>query len=176
MLRAYAWSQEEPTSRIVERLDEAVQHITDVTMATMIFARVEATADGHWELSWTNAGHPPPLLINRDGLARYLTDGHGLLLGTGAGRQRLDAAASLAPGSTLVLYTDGLIEDPGQSLDVGLNRLRRHAAALAHRPLTAFTDQLLNRVRPARNDDDVALLALRTPAHGPGHGVPGHSQ
>lgn len=163
MLRAYAWSQHEPPSRIVERLDEAIQHITDVTMATMIFGRIEAAHDGHWRLSWTNAGHPPPLLISRDGLASYLTDGHGILLGTQTGLRRPDATALLPPGATLVLYTDGLIEAPGQSLDAGLNRLRRHATALAHRPLTPFTDQLLHRVRPAGNDDDVALLALRVP-------------
>ncbi|WP_338776068.1 SpoIIE family protein phosphatase [Streptomyces sp. DG1A-41] len=165
MLRAYAWSQHEPPSRIVARLDEALQHITDVDMATMIFARIEAADDdGQWQLSWTNAGHPPPLLISRDGLARYLTDGHGILLGVGAGTPRPDATTLLPPGSTLVLYTDGLIEAPGQSLDEGLNRLRRHAAALAHRPLASFTDHLLRRVRPADNEDDVALLALRTPS------------
>ncbi|WP_037671137.1 SpoIIE family protein phosphatase [Streptomyces griseus] len=163
MLRAYAWFQQEPPSRIVERLDEAIQHITDVTMATMIFARIEAAHDGHWRLSWTNAGHPPPLLISRDGLTRYLTDGHGILLGTQAGTARPDATALLPPGSTLVLYTDGLIEEPGHTLDTGLNRLRQHAAALAHRPLASFTDQLLRRVRPTDNDDDVALLALRVP-------------
>ncbi|MHC3467764.1 PP2C family protein-serine/threonine phosphatase [Streptomyces sp. 7R007] len=164
MLRAYAWGQQEPPSRIVQRLDEAMQHITDVTMATMVFARIEAAENGHWRLLWTNAGHPPPLLITRDGLARYLTEGHGLLLGTGADRPRPDATLTLPPGATLVLYTDGLIEAPGQSLDVGLERLRRHAAALAHRPLAAFTDRLLDRTRPAENNDDVALLALRTPA------------
>ncbi|MFD9937772.1 SpoIIE family protein phosphatase [Streptomyces massasporeus] len=163
MLRAYAWSQHEPPSRIVERLDEAIQHITDVTMATTIFARIEPADDGHWQLSWTNAGHPPPLLISRDGLTEYLTDGHGLLLGTQTGTRRPDATAQLPPGSTLVLYTDGLIEAPRRSLDEGLNQLRQHAAALAHRPLASFTDQLLRRVRPAGNDDDVAVLALRIP-------------
>ncbi|MET9762811.1 SpoIIE family protein phosphatase [Streptomyces sp. NPDC006372] len=163
MLRAYAWSQHEPPSRIVTRLDEALQHITDVAMATMVFARIEPAADGQWQLSWTNAGHPPPLLISRDGLASYLTDGHGIVLGAGAGAPRPDAVTLLPPGSTLVLYTDGLIEEPGHTLDEGLNRLSRHAAALAHRPLASFTDHLLRRVRPAANDDDVALLALRTP-------------
>ncbi|MFD5340697.1 SpoIIE family protein phosphatase [Streptomyces hawaiiensis] len=163
MLRAYAWSQHEPPSRIVERLDEAIQHITDVDMATTIFARIEPADDGHWQLSWTNAGHPPPLLISRDGLAQYLTDGHGILLGTQTGTRRPDATAQLPPGSTLVLYTDGLIEAPRRTLDEGLNRLRQHAAALAHRPLASFTDQLLRRVRPSGNDDDVAVLALRIP-------------
>ncbi|MGW5046997.1 SpoIIE family protein phosphatase [Streptomyces griseoluteus] len=167
VLRAYAWSQEEPPSRIVERLDEAITHITNVPMATMIFARLEKADHGHWELSWTNAGHPPPLLVSRDGLTRYLTDGHGILLGTWARTPRPDATAVLPPGSTLLLYTDGLIEAAGHSLDEGLGRLRQHAAALAHRPLASFTDQLLRRVRPAENDDDVALLALRIPVETP---------
>ncbi|WP_030348604.1 SpoIIE family protein phosphatase [Streptomyces sp. NRRL S-1022] len=162
MLRAYAWSQREPPSRIVERLDEAVMPITDVSMATLIFARVAETDDGHWKLSWTNAGHPPPLLIDHNGLARYLTEGHGLLLGTGVLGPRPDASTPLPPGSTLLLYTDGLIEAPGQTLDEGLHRLRQHAAALAHRPLPSFTDQLLRRVQPP-GIDDVALLTLRTP-------------
>ncbi|MEU0409049.1 SpoIIE family protein phosphatase [Streptomyces griseorubiginosus] len=163
MLRAYAWAHKEPPSRIVDRLDEAVMHITDVSMATMILARIEERDDGHWELSWTNAGHPPPLLISHDGLAHYLTDGHGILLGTGVRTPRTDATAVLPPGSTLLLYTDGLIEAPGQTLDEGMDHLRRHAAALAHRPLTSFTDQVLHRVRHVRNDDDVALLAVRAP-------------
>ncbi|MFJ9729572.1 SpoIIE family protein phosphatase [Streptomyces sp. NPDC101209] len=167
VLRAYAWSQQEPPSRIVERLDEAITHITDVSMATMIFARLERADTGHWELSWTNAGHPPPLLVSRDGVTRYLTDGHGILLGTGTRTPRPDATAVLLPGSTLLLYTDGLIEAAGHSLDEGLGQLRRHAAALVHRPLAPFTDQLLRRVRPASNDDDVALLALRIPVESP---------
>ncbi|WP_055627061.1 SpoIIE family protein phosphatase [Streptomyces hirsutus] len=164
MLRAYAWALQEPPSRIIGRLDEALLHITDVAMATVIFARIEEADDGHWRLSWTNAGHPPPLLISHDGLADYLTDGHGILLGTGTHGPRTDAVVLLPPGSTLLLYTDGLIEEPGHTLDEGLRRLRQHAAALAHRPLASFTDHLLRRVRPVANDDDVALLALRTPA------------
>ncbi|MEU9554365.1 SpoIIE family protein phosphatase [Streptomyces fumanus] len=164
IVRAYAWIQQEPSSRIVERLDQAVMHIADVPMATMIFGRVDKTDDGQWFLSWTNAGHPPPLLVTHDGLAHYLTDGHGILLGTGTHQPRPDATAALPPGSTLLLYTDGLIEAPGHSLDEGLYRLRRHAAALVHRPLPVFTDQLLHRVRPAGNDDDVVLFTLRAPA------------
>ncbi|MFH9353185.1 SpoIIE family protein phosphatase [Kitasatospora sp. NPDC017646] len=162
MLRALAWSQQQPPSRIVERLDEVIMPITDVAMATLVLARITRTDDGQWQLTWTNAGHPPPLFISRDGLADYLTDGHGLLLGTGVHRPRPDATVLLPPGSTLLLYTDGLIETRGRTLDDGLNRLRQHAAALAHRPLPSFTDQLLRRVQPS-GIDDVALLAVRTP-------------
>ncbi|MFH9086743.1 SpoIIE family protein phosphatase [Streptomyces sp. NPDC017673] len=172
MLRAYAWSQQEPPSRIVQRLDEAIMPITDVTMATLVLARLTRTDDGNWQLTWTNAGHPPPLLVTRDGLADYLTEGHSLLLGTGVRAPRPDASVLLPPGCTLLLYTDGLIEAPGHTLDEGLGRLRQHAAALAHRPLPSLTDQLLRRVHPP-GLDDVALLALRTPPQSdPGRTAP----
>jgi PAS domain S-box-containing protein len=164
ILRAYAWSeQEREPGRIVERLDEAIHPLTDVDMATLVFGRLTRTDAGAWQLTWTNAGHPPPLLITRDGMADYLTNGHGLLLGTGLQHTaRPEATAVLPPESTLLLYTDGLIEAPGQTLDEGLNRLRQHAAALAHRPLSTLPDQLLHRVHPPGHDD-IALLALRAP-------------
>ncbi|MFJ5559159.1 SpoIIE family protein phosphatase [Streptomyces sp. NPDC093250] len=161
VLRSYAWAQKEPPSRVVERVDRAVLRITDVSMATLVFATLTAGENGQWELQWTNGGHPPPLLVTHEGVARYLTEGSGMLLGTGTDRPRTDAAEILPLGSTLVLYTDGLVESPSHSIDDGLERLRRNAASLAHRPVEMFTDELLSRARPADNDDDVALLALR---------------
>ncbi|WP_063762754.1 SpoIIE family protein phosphatase [Streptomyces sp. NRRL S-1448] len=165
MLRAYALSQQKPPSKVVEWLDRATLDIAEVSMATLVFARMRENAAGRCELSWTNAGHPPPLLVTHDGVARYLTDGHGVLLGVAPEQARPDAMAEFPPGATLLLYTDGLIESPGHSLGEGLDHLRRHAASLAHRPLEPFIDQLLARARPPDNDDDVALLAVR---YGPG--------
>ncbi|MFJ3104434.1 SpoIIE family protein phosphatase [Streptomyces sp. NPDC086835] len=166
MLRAYAWAQHEPPSKIVEWLDHASLHIAEASMATLIYARMTVADDGRCEMTWTNAGHPPPLLVTHDGVADFLTDGHGVLLGIEAHeapKGRVDATVTLPPGSTLVLYTDGLIEASGHSLDEGLERLRRNAASLAHRPLEPFTDHLLKRSRPPQNEDDVALLAVRLP-------------
>jgi len=162
-LRSLAWDRTGPPSAIIDRLDEAIPRITDVSMATAILARVEGPEDGPWRLHWTNAGHPPPLLVTRDGRAEYLDRGRGLLLGTGLSSDaRPDAATPLPPGSTLLLYTDGLIEVPGTDLDTGLEDLRRHAAAFARHPLEDFCDQILKRV-PVSNTDDIALLALRIP-------------
>jgi serine phosphatase RsbU (regulator of sigma subunit) len=163
MLRAYAWSQEQPPHGIVERLAQAMEHVSDVLMATMILARLSRDREGGWELLWTSAGHPPPLLVDHTGVAHYLEEGNGVLLGADARVPRSDARVGLPPGSTLVLYTDGLIESRDRSLDSGLDNMRRHAAALAHRPLEVFADQLLRRARPAGNDDDVALLVIRIP-------------
>ncbi|ODA74617.1 SpoIIE family protein phosphatase [Streptomyces sp. AVP053U2] len=166
MLRAFAWSRPQATpSAVVTQLDDAVKHIAEVPMATMILATLALGDDGLWRLCWTNAGHPPPLLVGHDGRARYLTDAHGILLGTGLLRPRPDTVTVLPPRATVLLYTDGLVESPHHSIDHGLDRLRRHAAALAHRPLESFCDLLLEQVRPGDNDDDVAMLALRTPPH-----------
>ncbi|MDA8371631.1 MAG: SpoIIE family protein phosphatase [Nocardiopsaceae bacterium] len=163
MLRAFAWEKEEPPSVIVDRLDRAMAQISEARMATMVFARVEGQEGGPWHLNWTNAGHPPPLLVDRGGRARFLEEGHGVLLGTETAFERPDAIAHLPPLSTVVLYTDGMIESPGHSLDKGMARLSRHAAALAHRPIDDFCDQLISRARPDDNDDDIALIALRIP-------------
>jgi serine phosphatase RsbU (regulator of sigma subunit) len=166
MLRAYAWSYQEPPSLIVSRLDEAVQQMTDVSMATVVFARVEYDSEDQLprRMRWANAGHPPPLLVTYDGQARFLDAPIDVPIGTGFAGPRQDAAIELPPLATVVFYTDGLIESRARSIDVGLERLRQHAAGLAHRPLDAFCDLLLDRVRPADNDDDVALVALRRPA------------
>ncbi|MEW9551929.1 SpoIIE family protein phosphatase [Nonomuraea sp. NPDC050783] len=164
MLRAYAAIQQEPPSVIIDRLDRAVNRMAQATMATVVLAHLQHTDDGRWLLRWTNAGHPPPLLIEHNGRTRFLEDGHGPVLGTGLRPERTDAVAELPPRSVLLFYTDGLIESRAHILDKGMTRLRRHAASLVHRPLEVLCDVLLDRVRPADNDDDVALLALRVPA------------
>jgi hypothetical protein len=109
-------------------------------------------------------GASDSFLLTQDGHAQYLDAGQGLLLGAGSGTlgSRPNAAQSLPPGSTLLLYTDGLIEIPGSDLDTGLTRLRHHALALTHEALDTLCDQLLDRMPPG-NTDDVALLAPRIP-------------
>ncbi|MFJ4242800.1 SpoIIE family protein phosphatase [Streptomyces iakyrus] len=166
ILRSLAWDHSGPPGAVVDRLDDAMPAITTVPMATLVLALLEGDPHtGPWTLRWTSAGHPPPLLLTRDGQAQYLEAGQGLLLGAppGTGGSRPSAAQSLPPGSTLLLYTDGLIEIPGSDLDTGLARLRRHALALAHESLDTLCDRLPARMPPG-STDDVALLALRLPS------------
>ncbi|MEU8991373.1 SpoIIE family protein phosphatase [Streptomyces sp. NPDC048558] len=165
ILRSLAWDHTGPPGAVVDRLDDAMPAITTVPMATLVLAQVEGDPHtGPWTLHWTSAGHPPPLLLLPGGDAQYLEAGQGLVLGAPVGTAggRPDATHPLPPGSTLLFYTDGLIEIPGSDLDTGLDRLRRHALALAHTPLDTLCDQLLARMPPG-STDDVALLALRLP-------------
>ncbi|WP_377267940.1 SpoIIE family protein phosphatase [Peterkaempfera sp. SMS 1(5)a] len=164
MLRAFAWALQDPPSLIVDRLEEALPHLSDDFLATLVLAKVSGRPGGPWRLKWTNAGHPPPLLVDAEGRADFLEAGSGLLVGSGVRRARADAGIELHPGSTLLLYTDGLVESAGEALTVGFARLARHAAALAQAPLGEFCDTLLEKVRPAEGEDDTALLALRVPS------------
>ncbi|MGW3078305.1 SpoIIE family protein phosphatase [Kitasatospora sp. NPDC001132] len=163
MLRALAWSHQGPPSGVVDQLDHAMGRVTDRLMATLVLGRLTPHPEGGWIWTWTNAGHPPPLVVTHDGRADFLRAPHSLLLGTGTTATRGNASVRLPPGSTLLLYTDGLIESRAHGIDPGLDRLRRHAAALAHHRLEPFCERLLERVRPSDNDDDVAVLALRVP-------------
>ncbi|WP_405087413.1 SpoIIE family protein phosphatase [Microbispora sp. NBC_01389] len=169
MVRTLAWDRCVSPSLVVNRVDQAMSAVTDVPMATMILARVEGSEDGPWRLRWSNAGHPPPLLVTPDGHARYLEQGQDLLLGLRLGIEstRRDAVEPMPAGSTLVLYTDGLVESPGSDLATGLARLRAQAAAIAHLPLEDVCDEIVRRI-PYGTTDDVALLALRLPACGAG--------
>jgi serine phosphatase RsbU (regulator of sigma subunit) len=170
MLRALAWTHQSRPGVVVDQLDHAMGRVTDLLMATLIVGHLTPHPEGGWAWTWTNAGHPPPLLVTHDGRAEYLLAPRSLLLGAGVRATRGNATVRLPPGSTLLLYTDGLIESRADGIDPGLARLRRHAAALAHHGLEGLCDRLLERVRPPDNDDDVALLALRVPDRDRGRG------
>ncbi|MFE0738857.1 SpoIIE family protein phosphatase [Streptomyces sp. NPDC058855] len=165
MLRALAWSEQHPPS-VLAQLDQVTARSTDLSTATLILGRLTTTPETGWTWEWTNAGHPPPLLITHDGHADYLRTPRSVLLGTGTHITRGRGTVHLPPGSTLLLYTDGLIESRAHGIEPGLARLRRHAATLARHSLDAVCDRLLTDVRPPDNDDDVALLALRVPHTG----------
>ncbi|MQS06653.1 SpoIIE family protein phosphatase, partial [Streptomyces alkaliphilus] len=87
----------------------------------------------------------------------------GMMLGVVPGVARPGAIDPLPARSTLLLFTDGLIERHGENIDLGFTRLRQHAAALAREPLPVFCDELLAGLLVDHHPDDVALLALRLP-------------
>ncbi|MFF5638700.1 PP2C family protein-serine/threonine phosphatase [Streptomyces sp. NPDC012825] len=162
MIRGIACDRQEPPEKILHRLDLAQHTLYPGATATCIFATFHTRDNGPWDLHYAAAGHPPPLLITHDGDTRYLEGGRSLLLGVAPTLPRTSAVEPLPPGSTLLLYTDGLVERRGEDLGNGMTRLRQHAAALARERPDTLLDELLTGLAPDPTDD-VALLAVRTP-------------
>ena len=163
MLRGVAYTLTEPPAAVVSALDQAMIGLDVTTIATAILGRVEQTtaqehADVH-VLRWTNAGHPPPVLLEPDGRVVVLS-GHDLLLGVHAGSDRTDLAAQLEPGATVIFYTDGLIERRGSDFDQGLHWLTTTVAGLAGEDPEHIADALLLHKLP-NPMDDIAILVLR---------------
>ncbi|OLZ74833.1 PAS sensor protein [Streptomyces sp. IMTB 2501] len=108
------------------------------------------------------AGHPPPLLRRPDGRVRVLDLAGGPLLGIDAAAVYPTTEVSLAPGSVLVLYTDGLVEAPGIDIEDSLVGLGGLLSEIGDQPLDKLADELVQHSAAARDRmDDVAVLLLR---------------
>ncbi|POX37804.1 serine/threonine protein phosphatase [Streptomyces sp. Ru73] len=164
MLRGLVVDRQEPPGDILRRLDVSTQILaTEEGTATCVYARIEGAEGGPWQLHFSVAGHPPPLLVTAGGEARFLDAAQDIMLGGLApDQERASAIEPLPPGSIVLLYTDGLVERPDEDIDEGLERLRRHAARLAGEPLDDFCRELV--AGPAEtSNDDIAVIAARMP-------------
>jgi len=168
LLRGIAADSGAGPADLLRRVDRVMQVLQVDTTATALVARLEQTPQererGVTRLRWSNAGHPPPLVVTADGHVVALPDADAdLLLGIDPDLARSEAEVALEHGTTVLLHTDGLVERRGQSLDDGLTRLRTTLAELVRRPLTLeqLCDAVLARMLPDRPEDDVALVAVR---------------
>jgi serine phosphatase RsbU (regulator of sigma subunit)/anti-sigma regulatory factor (Ser/Thr protein kinase) len=159
-IRAYA-VQGDPPGTVIRKLGELVDVERDDCFATVLAAAVDVPGR---TIEVVSAGHLPPLLVDDAG-ARYLSLTVAIPVGM-ARRAPLPpppARLALSPGSTLVFFTDGLVERRGEVVDVGLEQLRDAAAATQGDARDVVAD-LLRAVVPDGCDDDLALLALRWPS------------
>jgi len=158
-LRAYAL-EEHPPGLVVEKLDTLVQSLEQGRMATLLYLVVDADLS---RATFASAGHLPPLLVGPDGNARFVEEAASVPLGVMPGGYD-EAVVDIEPGSTLVLYTDGLVEERGEPIDDGLERLRRAVVDGPDDP-EAMCDYVLQAMgRAGRAADDVAMFVLRTVA------------
>ncbi|MEE1836152.1 SpoIIE family protein phosphatase [Streptomyces sp. SP17KL33] len=144
--------------QLLTRLDGLGDETDDELPATCVCAVYDgATGD----LRLALAGHPPPLLIRPDGSAEILAADPGPPMGMGLDHTYESTHRAVPPGSLLVLYTDGMIEDRHSlvDLDQGISMLRR-AVHHTEMPLDEVCDALM-AVRPANSADDATLFVAR---------------
>ncbi len=165
LLRGVSVVTSAPPSGVLQAVDESLEPLAIDGTATALMATVQPRADGSWTMRWSNAGHMPMLLLTPNGEAEMLSDIHGPLLGTGYHLARTESERVVPAGSTLVLYTDGLVENREETIDTGLTRLRRSAIALTARldDPEAIADELLAR-NHASVEDDTAMLVCHLPS------------
>ncbi|GEA87072.1 SpoIIE family protein phosphatase [Cellulomonas cellasea] len=166
LLRGIAVTTGAGPAHVLTEVDAALATLRTDAIATAVAARIEQTpeqlAAGVRTLRWSNAGHPPPMRISPEGTVHPLVGtGSDLLLGVLPGTTRTESVVELEPGTTLLLYTDGLVERRDQPAELGIARLRATLARLADLDLEAVCDALLEELLPQRPQDDVALVAVR---------------
>lgn len=148
----------------LHRADLAIGGLQIRVLASAILARIEPTPDRTRPrtLHWTNAGHPPPVIVCGTGQVVILERPPDILLGVSPERPRHDHVTALNPGDTLFLYTDGLIERPTEDIDTGLARLAAALNGAQHRTLDEVCDTVLPAMLLSQRDD-IALIAVRVP-------------
>jgi len=140
---------------VLHRVDQLVVGLRISTLATLAYARLEPDGAGGWSLHHAAAGHPPFVLREPDGSAVVTAADEGLLLGVLPG-ERPTTRRAVAAGSTLVAFTDGLVERRGEHLDEGIERLRR-LVETGPADVEGLADHL---VALADGDDDAAVLVV----------------
>ncbi len=173
MLRALAWSHDESPAMLLTLLDRANEKLGPRATATAVVARLDRdppcprdVAAGHpgeraYTLTWSTAGHPPPVVLRADGRVEQLAARPDLMLGIQPSTARTDHTAHLHPGDTLVLYTDGLVEERGTLMSARIVELGRVLAASAGVATAALPRTLVRKLVGPRQRDDVAVLAVR---------------
>ena len=154
--------QADDTGAMAEQLNRFALGLGDCMLTTIVLAVFEPATG---ILRYTNAGHPPPLILGAGGIedAVYLENIPAPPMGVMDTPSYVQRTLQLEPGSTLLLYTDGLIEKSTEVLDVGLDRLRDAAAAVgAGGDLDALCEGVVSKLVGAESAqfDDVTMIAL----------------
>ena len=154
-LRAYAADGHGPAG-VMRRLDRLLAPQEQI--ATVLYGELDAATR---RLVFVSAGHPPVLVAGREGTTQYLSCPWHTPLGTGLTADYEETVRVLEPDFTLILYTDGLVEDRSRSILHGLERLR-HTVAVCTADVETLCDHVLATLRPGDGGpDDLALLVLR---------------
>lgn len=158
--RALLLTGAEP-ARVLEQLDSVAEFIPDAFCATVFVAIADLDSQ---TLHYSSAGHVPPVFATGAERPELLTDGHSVPLAVHRDEPRPQASRPLTAGSTLLLYTDGLVERRDQSIDDHIDRAAVVVTETIDLPVETVADEVLRRLAPdAGYDDDVAIVVYRCP-------------
>ncbi|GAC1609954.1 MAG: hypothetical protein NVS3B26_14080 [Mycobacteriales bacterium] len=158
LLRAHAVDRDEPPAALITRLDATAAALGLDALATCLVGRLRPL-DGSWSMTWASAGHLPPVLL-RGGVAALLDTAPDLMLGVDPAAPRADVETELLSGDLLLIFSDGLVEVRGASLDEGLERLRLQVQQASGAGPDRLAEELLAAVS-ATATDDIALLVVQ---------------
>lgn len=145
--------------RLLSDLDRFAHGYDENRFATAVYAVLDTTTG---LLRYASAGHPPMLVVDADGTTRWLLEGRSSPLIDDVVADRPEAATTLAPGSLLIGYSDGLIERRGESLQAGLDRLEAAVAEIRDQGAETICDLLMEQLGVATNRaDDVVVVVIR---------------
>ncbi len=158
--RALLLSGAEP-ARVLEHLDSVAELIPDAVCTTAFVAILDTESSA---LRYSCAGHLPAVLASPEAGVGLLSDARSVPLAVRRNAGRPQASQQVAPGSTLVLYTDGLVERRGESIDAAMARLGEIVQGLLTSTVDTVADAVLTEMTPADGyEDDVAMVVYRCP-------------
>ena len=163
-LRALA-SHSDTACGVLRELNDTIlrQNVSDERFLTIVHGRLSPSPGGY-RLSVCLAGHPPPIVVRRDGTATEAVGVAGSIIGVFPETELVDADVELAPGDMVVLYTDGVTEAHGDDGLFGEQRLRATLAAHAGASAAHVAAEVARAVASYRNgggEDDMAVLVVR---------------
>ncbi len=148
-------------AHVLAALDRFAELVPGASCST-VFCAVVDPAEG--TMRYSSAGHVPAIVVDADGAARFLTAAGSLPLAVVDDLVRPERDVVLTPGSTVLLYTDGLVERRDEDLDQGMDRAVAAVADGRHLAPAALAELLTDQLLSDAPDDDVAFLLYRTPA------------
>jgi serine phosphatase RsbU (regulator of sigma subunit) len=156
-VRAYATERPAPGD-VLARVNTLLARLPDLDLVTMLFGVYDPTVH---ELTWSNAGHPAPL-VRRGRRVTALTEPAGLLLGVVPGDERYpEYTLRLAPGDTVLWYTDGIVDHRAVDPVVALDRLARVFARAGGRAGDLLSRVSAEMLTGEEREDDVCMLVVR---------------
>ena len=157
-LRAYAVTGQSP-SEVLSSLDHLFDTLAEDRVVTVVVGLLNPKTGA---VRLTNAGHPPPLVVRADGTTSFCAPHSSLLIAAGLGQSTRPAhELELAPGDSLVMFSDGLVERRGEAITVGMDRLSEVATEVASGGWpTRPAGTLATLLSHAESTDDVVVLSL----------------